>query len=197
VDLGCGTGWSTARLSRLVDVKTVLGIDLSRRFLETTTRRVIGCLGGDAAKIRLHAGSFERVPAVDHSMDCAFLIAAIHHALSPRRVLLEARRVLKPTGTLVIIEATSSLWTIPRARRASIAETRASGASEIAYTLGELLYVVEWSGFVVDHVLLSPDPPSRTKLRTVVRRVLRLAGLSSVISTPTRIIVCSPLAVDR
>jgi hypothetical protein len=79
-------------------------------------------------------------------------------------------------------------------RRESIAETERSGASEIAYSLDELIYVIEWCGFEVESVQLSPSPPSRTAIRGLARAALRWSRIDGLVSSPTRILVARPKA---
>jgi len=178
LDLAAGSCWATARLSRVPAVSEVTAVDLAPAFLRTTGNRMLAACGAERAKIRLVASSFERVPRPDASYDAVFLIAAIHHALAPIRVLLEANRLLEPTGTLFLIEQPELPWRLRAGRRRAIEISRATGTTEIIYTRGQLEYLLRCGGFVVDEVLpsegLSPRWPQRW-----ARKTLRALGLES------------------
>ncbi len=178
LDLGAGTCWATARLSRVPAVDEVTAVDLAPSFLAGTGNRMLEVCGADRAKVRLVASTFERVPRPDATFDTMFLIAAIHHALAPIRVLREAFRMLKPTGTLFVFESPALPWQIRHRRDQAISISRATGTTEIAYTRGELEYLLRCGGFVIDETVvaegLSPRFPQR-----LARRGLRALGLES------------------
>lgn len=178
LDLGAGTCWATARLSRVPAVEEVTAVDLAPSFLAGTGNRMLEICGADRAKVRLVASTFERVPRPDATFDTTFLIAAIHHALAPIRVLREAFRLLKPTGTLFVLESPALPWQIESRRRQAISISHATGTTEIAYTKSELLYLLRCGGFAIDEVVSSAGLSSRLPQR-LVRRALRTLGLES------------------
>lgn len=188
IDLGAGTCWVTARLSKCDAVREVVALDMSERFLIDVGSRVISHLGGVREKVRFAVGSFNDIPFPAASFDCAFLVAAIHHSLSPMKTLIEARRVLKPDGVLILVETPSSVLRVRRNRRTAIELSRSTGATEICYTAGELDYILRHAGF--DRVAYYPvDALTRGALRKAMRRVLRSLGLEDVVRPPIYVIV--------
>ncbi len=176
LDLGAGTCWATARLSRVPAVEEVTAVDLAPSFLAGTGNRMLGVCEAETAKVRLLASTFERIPRPDGSFDAVFLIAAIHHALAPIRVLREAFRLLKPEGTLFVLESPALPWAIRTRRRQAISISRATRTTEIAYTRGELEYLLGCGGFEVLAAVPSEGLSSRRPQR-LARRALRALGL--------------------
>lgn len=116
--------------------------------------RIITRLNGNRKKIRFAISSFNDVPLEPDYFDCAFLIAAIHHSVTPLRegvhsvlaileiarhavpirfdrTLTEVLRVLKPNGSLLVIEATFSVVGIRKARDSKHQLTIESGGTRI------------------------------------------------------------------
>jgi SAM-dependent methyltransferase len=182
LDLGAGTCWATARLSRVPSVEEVTAVDLAPSFLAGTGNRMLEICGAERAKIRLVASTFERVPRPDATYDTMFLIAAIHHALAPIKVLREAFRLLKPTGTLFVLETPALPWLIRARRNQGIQISRATRTTEIAYTRGELEYMLRCGGFVIDEIVPSEDLSPRLPQRWA-RRTLRALGLEKRLMT--------------
>lgn len=187
IDLGAGTCWVTARLSTVAAVTEVVALDMSERFLADVGSRVINARGGDARKIRFAVGSFNDIPFPAASFDCGFLVASIHHSLSPIKTLIEARRVLKPGGVLVMVETPSSVLAVRRNRKVSIAISRSSGATELCYTTGELDYLLRYARF--ERVSYYPvDALTRGATRRALRRGLRALGLEDAVRPPVYLI---------
>jgi SAM-dependent methyltransferase len=188
IDLGAGTCWLTARLSTLFDVSEVVALDMSERFLTQVGSRVIEKRGGRPEKVRFAVGSFNKIPFPATSFDCAFLVAAIHHSLSPLKTLIEARRVLVPDGALLLVESPSSVLRVRANRRRAIDISRSSGATEICYTTGELEYLLRHAGF--DRVTFYPvDVLTRGVRRRGLRRLLRAVRLEDLVKPPVYVIV--------
>jgi SAM-dependent methyltransferase len=188
IDLGAGTCWVTARLSKLDRVAQVVALDTSERFLTDVGVKVIGHHGGVTEKISFAIGSFNDVPFSAASFDTVCLVAAIHHSLSPIKTLLEAKRVLKPGGTLLVIESPSSVLQIRQRRMHSIAISRSSGATELCYTKGELEYMLRHAGF--DALTFHPVAANtRGALRKLLRVGLRAIQIEDQVRPPTYVIV--------
>jgi SAM-dependent methyltransferase len=92
LDVGCGPGLAAATLSKAFS--RVDGIDASPSFIETARTR---CPHGTFV-----AGEMESLPYADQAFDAVTGFNAFQYAASPVRALREARRVVKPTGQVVI-----------------------------------------------------------------------------------------------
>jgi ubiquinone/menaquinone biosynthesis C-methylase UbiE len=99
VEVGVGTGKLLAELRQRA--ATVIGIDNSAPMLEEAGRQVV--LDG-LADIDLRLGDMAHLPVPDNGADTAVLNMVLHHAPQPLSVLAEVRRVLRPTGTLIIAD---------------------------------------------------------------------------------------------
>jgi SAM-dependent methyltransferase len=187
VDLGAGCCWAAAHVSKLPAVEEVWAVDLSERFLRHVGLRVARTLEARVEKLRLVASSFETVPLPTASCDVALLLAAIHHSLAPLRVLMEARRLLKDHGLLVVIESPAPLPWLARQRRESVRLSRETSATEVAYTRGELGYLLAHAGFSnvrwSNAGTLSANPGKR-----MVRRCLRGLGIEGLLGAVTYVV---------
>jgi ArsR family transcriptional regulator len=96
VDLGCGTGAVLGCLLRRA--RLAIGVDGSPSMLELARRR----FAAHQDKVSLRIGDLEHLPLADEEADFACINLVLHHLSIPLNVLREARRVLKPGGTLVL-----------------------------------------------------------------------------------------------
>jgi len=91
LEVGCGTGhWLAAIKS---PTRRVFGLDLSMGMLQKARER----------ESRLVRASAEYLPFRDHSFDLVFSVNAIHHFIRAGEFVREARRLLKPGGSLASI----------------------------------------------------------------------------------------------
>ena len=123
-DLGCGEGYLTVETARWA--RRVVAIDRSTGVLERAKAL--------AARKRLtnitwKKGELEKLPLDDGTMDVALLSQALHHAGQPASALLEAARILKPGGRLLILDL------------------RAHDETWVKEKLGD-----QWFGFSDDHL---------------------------------------------
>lgn len=88
LDVGCGNGFIAHHLSAMLGAR-VVGIDV----MQSTE-----------APIDFHHFNGERIPLADRSVDAVLLCYVLHHAQDVRRVLNEARRVLRDGGQVIIYE---------------------------------------------------------------------------------------------
>jgi ArsR family transcriptional regulator len=99
-DLGCGSGDLLPVLRKKAG--RVIGVDRAPRMLEEARRHHLSDSRRGALELRL--GDLERLPLRDAEVDCAVICLALHHLPDPGAGVAEAARVLKPDGTLVVVE---------------------------------------------------------------------------------------------
>lgn len=89
---------------------------------------------------------------------------------------MEARRLLADGGMLLVVENPAATLRIEQARRYSLHLSRSTNATEIAYTRGELDYMLRHAGF--EDILWEPVAGfSRNLLKRWVRGALRQARI--------------------
>lgn len=102
LDVGCGTGWTLRQLARSRPDLSCLGIDLSRRMIETAKEY--------AEADRLDQVQFERCDWESPSAreigihDLIICLSAFHYFGDPAAALTRMRKALRPGGQLLIIE---------------------------------------------------------------------------------------------
>lgn len=96
MDLGCGRGGLAAALVRRG--YAVTGIDPQQDAIDAARRRAPGAV--------FQCAGAERLPVADMSFGAVVLQNALHHVPGPlmRLALAEARRVLRQSGVLVVLE---------------------------------------------------------------------------------------------
>ena len=96
-DLGCGTGDVVAALAPYA--AQVVGVDREQAMLDAAGRRL-----ADAPNVELRSGSLDALPIEAASMDAALCMLVLHHVEAPAPVFVEAARVLRPGGRLVVLD---------------------------------------------------------------------------------------------
>jgi ubiquinone/menaquinone biosynthesis C-methylase UbiE len=102
LDIGCGTGNLAMLIKRLHPDAEVVGIDPDPKALARAQRKA----GREALSVHLDRGFAEELPYPDASFD-RVLSALMFHHLGPEekeKTLDEARRVLKPDGSLHLLD---------------------------------------------------------------------------------------------
>lgn len=103
LEIGCGTGVVARSLARRPNVRgRVTGVDQSPVFIERARR--FAEAEGLADKIAFQVGDAHALPFNDGRFDAVIAHTLISHVTDPASVLSEARRVLKPGGTLVVFD---------------------------------------------------------------------------------------------
>ncbi len=98
-DLGAGEGTLAQLLAQRAE--RVFAIDNSPKMVEFGTKLAVehGC-----ANLEYRLGDLESPPLPDASVDLALFSQALHHAGQPDRAVREAWRILKPGGTILILD---------------------------------------------------------------------------------------------
>jgi SAM-dependent methyltransferase len=164
VELGCGTGYLSAWLTRAG--ADVVAVDLSRPQLETARR----CQRQFAVSFPLVEANAEAVPLRDGAVDLVLTEYGASPWCDPTRWIPEAARLLRPAGRLVFL--TNSVlvglcvpdeggFATDRLLRSPFdlaTVTWPGGGTEHHATHGEWIRLLTASGFIVDalHELYAP-----------------------------------------
>ncbi|MEE8106056.1 MAG: methyltransferase domain-containing protein [Planctomycetota bacterium] len=100
LDLGCGPGFTTFELARVVTAAgKVVARDLSQRFLDAIDRR---CAGEGITHVETSCGPAEELELAEHSLDAAYARWLFCWLEDPRSALSRVTHALKPGGRFVI-----------------------------------------------------------------------------------------------
>ena len=101
--LGCGTGIEVRALKRLSGPSTTItGIDHSTALIDTARRLTTD--EGLGENVSYDVGDAHHTPYDDDEFDIVTLHTVISHVDDPLQVLLEARRIVRPGGTVAIFD---------------------------------------------------------------------------------------------
>lgn len=98
-DLGAGEGMVSQLLANRAE--QIWCIDNSPRMVEVGTELA---RKNNLANLSYKLGDIEEVPLPDRSVDLAILSQALHHAQHPQKAVAEAHRILKPGGSIVVLD---------------------------------------------------------------------------------------------
>ncbi|HRP62028.1 MAG TPA: methyltransferase domain-containing protein [Phycisphaerales bacterium] len=107
LDVACGTGrLAQMALDRNPRVR-IMGVDLSPEMIEVAKQRI-----PESPSVSWAVSPAEQLPADDCQFDIVTCANAFHLVADPAKCLAEFRRVLKPGGTLIIIDWCREFWTV-------------------------------------------------------------------------------------
>ncbi|MFC1430649.1 methyltransferase domain-containing protein [Streptacidiphilus sp. N1-3] len=134
LDLGCGAGHELAHLEE--DGILAVGIDTSAVMLHASRSR----LTDQDLPARLARADGARLPFRDGAFDACRIERVLQHVADPAAVLAEARRVLRPGGTLGVSEPDWASFTLASADpEAAAAVTDQVGAQIAQRAIGRQL----------------------------------------------------------
>lgn len=97
LDIGCGTGAMLSLIAEQNKNISLNGIDFSKEMITQATRLLDN-------NINLVCGDADNLPWEDNYFDLIICTSSFHHYPEPYKVLNEMRRVLNPTGRLIIAD---------------------------------------------------------------------------------------------
>lgn len=144
LDLGCGPGYLSEVLGELAPQGRVIGVDVDPGLLARARESF--------AKRGWSHGEFveawaDKLPLPDHGVDLVYSRFLFQHLADPAGVLREVRRVLRPGGTVVLVDtddAGLAVYPEPKSFRALLegshkAQARAGGDRFVGRKLKSLL----------------------------------------------------------
>ncbi|MFG3395507.1 MULTISPECIES: methyltransferase domain-containing protein [Streptomyces] len=102
LELGCGVGAQTGHLLRSSPGARIVAVDQSEESLEQARIHVAGI--APEAQVEWHRADVFDLPFADAEFDHVFVCFVLEHLADPRRALAGLRRVLRPGGTITVIE---------------------------------------------------------------------------------------------
>ncbi|WP_395575580.1 methyltransferase domain-containing protein [Streptomyces sp. BK79] len=104
LEVGCGVGAQTVHLLRSSPGAHIVAVDQSAKSLTQARAHVAGVAPEAQAQVEWHHADVFDLPFADAEFDHAFVCFVLEHLTDPRRALAQLRRVLRPGGTITLIE---------------------------------------------------------------------------------------------
>jgi SAM-dependent methyltransferase len=104
MEIGAGTGWCSAILSKKPTVEKVYAVEYDRYAVDELMPKVFAHAGAAIDKISRVYGSFNCMPQVYGQIDFVVSIGAIHHSENLLATFQEVSKVLKPGGFFLAME---------------------------------------------------------------------------------------------
>lgn len=105
LDVACGTGEFERLLLEEQPQQAIVGVDISESMLAVARQKLV-----TYPNVHFKSGSAAALPFPDASFDWVITANAFHYFDDPVRALAEMRRVLKPQGSLVILDWCKDFW---------------------------------------------------------------------------------------
>jgi SAM-dependent methyltransferase len=155
LEAGCGTGAQTVFLAEGSPDAQIVSVDVSPSSLAMARRRVHN---SRYRNVTFSLADLFHLPFAEGSFDDVFVCFVLEHLAQPERAIAALRRMLKPNGTITVIEGDHGSWycypQTPAATRAVQClievQARMGGDSLIGRSLYPLLVR---SGFPNAHVI--------------------------------------------
>lgn len=196
LEAGCGTGAQTVALARRSPGARITAVDVSAASLAAARARIAAA---GIEGVAFHQGDLHALPFAPESFDHLFLCFVLEHLPDPARALAALRPLLRPGGTVTVIEGDhgSTLFhPDSAAARAAIAcqvelQRRAGGDAGIGRRLRPLLAGAGFARVRVSPRLVHADADRPEMVEGFVRRTftpmiegVRDAAIAAGLATP-------------
>lgn len=144
LELACGNGYNLGLLAPRDRARRYRGIDLVPSQIERARETL-----AHEPNVELAVGDFQSLAFADGSQDLVFVVESFCHATDLARAFEEVRRVLRPGGRFVVIDA----WRTERYVEASAAVRQTAARVERAMAVAGAETVDEWKATAREHGL--------------------------------------------
>ena len=204
LELGCGVGAQSVALARRSPQAHFFCVDRDPGSLAQAAAR---CAAAGLANLRFLPADAEALPFPEAHFDHAFVCFVLEHLADPARALAELRRVLRPGGSLTVIEGDhgSALFS-PEAPAAQAviaalvaAQRRAGGDALIGRRLFALLREAGFGRVRVRPRVVYADASRPAVVEGFVRRtfIAMVAGARGQTSLPAATFAAGLAALER
>lgn len=97
LDFGCGNMYTSREILNISPTLTITGLDVVRD--QNLTDEILS-----DKRLKFELLSNRELPFADNSFDVVVALATMHHTDNPEFYLSELKRVIKPTGAIILIE---------------------------------------------------------------------------------------------
>ena len=149
VEIGAGAGAVTRRIAAHFAEASVVGYEPSNGFVAEAKER-----GAGFANLEFVCADGANLPCAEATADAVILHTVLSHVTDPKSILNEAKRVLKPGGTLVVCDADfdkSSLASFPNDPLDCLAKEFVRGFVTDAHIVGKLARLFREVGLAPGH----------------------------------------------
>ena len=102
LDVACGTADSSVQIAKTIENAKIFGIDISEKMLEIGQKKIEDL--GFSQRIILDNSAAESIDFQDNTFDSVFVAFGVRNFSDRMKGLEEILRVLKPNGTLLVLE---------------------------------------------------------------------------------------------
>jgi SAM-dependent methyltransferase len=107
LEAGCGIGAQTVWLAASSPAAEIVSVDISPVSIETARERAAAAGIGN---VRFQVADLFALPFADASFDHVFVCFVLEHLSAPVAALRALRRVVRPGGTITVIEGDHGSW---------------------------------------------------------------------------------------
>ncbi len=104
IEVGCGSGWLSRKISKIVTKGEVVGTDISEYAIEKTKRVTEKDKSSDYKNLSFKVADVENISYPNNYFDCAISIYSFSFWSNPEKGLREIRRILKTNRKLCIFD---------------------------------------------------------------------------------------------
>jgi ubiquinone/menaquinone biosynthesis C-methylase UbiE len=175
LDVACGPGILSAAIAKAA--RDVVAFDLTPQMLKKAAQR---CSEAGVDNVTFREGNAAALPFANAAFDAAVTRLSVHHFDRPGRVIEEIFRVLRPGGSFVIADVTSS--ELPAEAELQNAIEILRDPSHVRMLPGsELTSLVRDAGFAIESMTTWDKPREFEEWMGIVNDASRLPPLRAVV----------------